>query len=171
MGRPSKYTPELWAEIVERVSAGEPLHQVCRDEHMPSASAVYDWTDEREECRPQGIPATLSLDFMRARLKGHDAIAAETLVIADDDSRDWEPVKNADGDIIGVKVDGEHVTRSKLRIETRLKLLAKWDKRYADKVAVGGTDDLPPIKTESMSDLEFARRMAFAMEQGLMAQK
>jgi len=33
-------------------------------------------------------------------------------------------------------IDGEHVSRSKLRIETRLKLLACWDpKRYGAKAA------------------------------------
>ena len=47
----------------------------------------------------------------------------------------------------------------KLQVETRLKLLAKWDpKRYGEKLALGGADDLPPIKT--MTDEQLAARVA-----------
>ena len=42
-----------------------------------------------------------------------------------------------DGQGIGFQLNGEHVQRSKLRIETRLKLLAKWDpRRYGDRLAL-----------------------------------
>lgn len=99
-----------------------------------------------------------SADFGRAREDGFDALAEETLQIADDDSRDWEPVRT-DGVITGIKVDGEHVQRSKLRIETRLKLLAKWDpRRYGDKVAlVGGGPGDSPIRHEGVVDVRFFR--------------
>ena len=40
-GRPSKYTPELAAEIARRLSDGEPLRQICRDEHMPHWTNIY----------------------------------------------------------------------------------------------------------------------------------
>ena len=39
----------------------------------------------------------------------------------------------------GPRVNAEHIQRSKLRIETRLKLLAKWNpKKYGDKLALEG---------------------------------
>lgn len=143
--RPPAYTPELWAKIIERLSSGEPLQQICRDAGMPSANAVYDWTDP--DRRPDYIPEHLAGDFARARARGHDAIAADCLVIANTPEV---------GEEVTVKPDGaEEVRRGdmlghrKLKIETRLKLLAKWDKRYADKIAVGGDADAPPIRTES----------------------
>jgi hypothetical protein len=60
-------------------------------------------------------------------------------------------------------IDGGDVQNRKLRIETRLKLLAKWDpKRYGERVAVGGAEDMPPIKsavTMTMTAEEAYKRM------------
>ncbi len=122
-GRPSKKTPELCAEIVERIAKGEPLAAICRDEHMPSVMAVWRWEED---------DADFSLAIARARDAGADAIAADALAIADDASGDTK--KTERGDEV---LDGEWVARSRLRVETRLKLLAKWNpKRYGEKVAV-----------------------------------
>lgn len=124
MGRPSKYTPEIVEEICERLSKGEPLAVVCRDEHMPSDDTVRNWADADE---------SISRAIARARERGFDQIAADCLQIADDSSRDVKIV-GRDGEEREV-CDTEFVQRSKLRIETRLKLLAKWDpKRYGEKV-------------------------------------
>ena len=69
--------------------------------------------------------------FGRAREKGEEAIAAECLDIADDTSQDM--IDTA----YGPRLNTEHVQRSKLRIETRLKLLAKWNpKKWGDKLDV-----------------------------------
>ena len=108
IGRPTKRTPEVEAEIIRRISEGEPLAQICREDGMPGLSTVYDW---------EGKDEALSGAIARARIAGFDMIAQEALAIADD----------ADPDV--------DVQRSKLRIETRLKLLAKWDpKRYGEMV-------------------------------------
>ena len=118
MGRPSKYTDELFAEICERLSKGEPLAQICRDEHMPAERTVRDWKE---------ADAIVSAAIAHAREDGFDAIALEALRIADDK-------------------EGEH-QRDRLRVDTRLKLLAKWDpKRYGDKVQVGGDPEGSPMQ-------------------------
>ncbi len=76
-----------------------------------------------------------SQDIARARALGYDAIAADCLLISDDASGDFRLGEKS------VLVDTDHIQRAKLRIETRLKLLAKWDpKRYGEKVAVTGGD-------------------------------
>ena len=60
-----------------------------------------------------------------------DAIADDCFVIADESSKDYRLTDK------GLAFDAEHVQRSKLRIETRLKLLAKWDpKRYGERQQV-----------------------------------
>lgn len=124
MGRPSKRTPALIDQICARLSKGEPMASICRDDGFPDPSTVWDWAQADD---------TVSQSIARARERGFDAIAAECLDIADDGRNDFVDKLNADGEVIGRTLDAEHVQRSKLRVETRLKLLAKWDpKRYGE---------------------------------------
>lgn len=139
-----KKSPELIDDIINRISLGEPLRQICRTEGYPSWVAVYDWIKADEE---------LALRFARARELGYDAIAEETLDIADNAVNDYmENIDPESGESAGYRFNGEHVQRSKLRIETRLKLLAKWSpKKYGDKVTneVIGQDG-GPVKIETI---------------------
>jgi len=121
-GRPSKFSQEVADEICERLSQGEPLRQICRDERMPSWRTVYDW---------KAAHADFAARIAHAREAGFDAIAEECLEIADETAFDTVIGENGD------RANTEWISRSKLRVETRLKLLAKWDpKRYGDKVDV-----------------------------------
>ncbi len=120
LGRPSTFSKEAVDEICQRLGKGEPLAVICRDEHMPSVSTVSNWKRDS---------ADFSAAFARAREEGFDQIAADCLDIADETSQDTLSTENGD------RPNTEWLARSKLRIETRLKLLAKWDpKRYGDKV-------------------------------------
>ncbi len=148
MARPSKKTAKLVQAIVERLSEGEPLAQICRDEGMPAARTVREWQQTDE---------TVSAAIARAREEGFDAIAAECLRIADTPM----PGKIEKRELLGVlkhkDEDGKEQSMAlpeaelvvteeriedmlghrKLQIETRLKLLAKWDpKRYGERLAV-----------------------------------
>ena len=120
MGRPSLETPETKQLILERIANGEPLAQICRDADMPCMSAVNNW---------RRADADFDGDFARAREAGHDVIAAGVRDVARG----------------GLGSSGD-VQRDRLIVETDLKLLAKWDKRYSDKVKhVGGDDGDNPI--------------------------
>lgn len=138
-GRPSKFTPALADEIVHRLSNGEPLRQICRDEHMPAWRTIYDW---------QTADKDFSARIAHARELGEDAIAMECLEIADNATNDWMETQGKDGAEL-YKLNGEHVQRSKLRIETRLKLLAKWNPRkWGEKVDVNhGVQPENPLAT------------------------
>jgi hypothetical protein len=119
-------------QIVERISNGEPLRQICRSDGMPSWRTVYDWIDADKE---------FAARFARARELGEEAISQECFAIADDGRSDM--YLDADG---RERFDTEHIQRSKLRIETRLKLLAKWNpKKWGEKLAIGGAPELPPV--------------------------
>ena len=84
-----------------------------------------------------GTDEAFAAAIARARDIGADAIAAESLSIVDE-----APERTALGNI-----DPGSVAHAKLRAEHRLKLLAKWNpKKYGDKLAVGGADDLPPVQ-------------------------
>lgn len=118
MARPSKRSPQVEDEICRRLSEGETLRAICRDEGMPPWRSVYDWIAQDE-----GFAAR----FARAREVGADAIAEETLDILDQPP---ERTNTEHGD----KVDSGYVAWQKNRAEQRLKLLAKWfPKKYGDK--------------------------------------
>lgn len=140
MGRPSIFTQAIADEICERISDGETLRQICRDAHMPHFTTVYDWRESNEE---------FCLRLARARKIGKRAIEQEILEIADDARNDWMEKFDQDGLPAGWVLNGEHVQRSKLRIETRLKLLKVWDpQRHGDKVQLTGDPDAP-LQTNS----------------------
>ncbi len=140
------YTLELLETIAERVAEGETLSAVCRD------LGVQRRTVNRIRRKDPEIGAL----FEEAKSDGYDAIADECIAIADDGSRDYV---QTDG---GVMVDHDHVNRSKLRIETRLKLLRSWDpERYGDAMTIKG-DKKNPLRTTH--DLDDAALMQIARE-------
>ena len=138
-GRPSKYTPELAQEICDRISRGEPLLQICKDDRMPERRTVYDWLE-----RIDG----LSAQFARAREEGCDAMAEQSLAIMD-----GEPLAVFD-EAGNKRYDSGSIAWNKNRAEHRLKLLACWNPaKYGSKVAVGG-DPGNPVKVEVQSEAD-----------------
>lgn len=140
----STYDPAIARIICEQLSEGVPLRQICREnEGFPAWRTVYDWMSRDAE---------LAARIAHARDVGYDRIAEECLEIADDATNDWMEKLDQKGNAVGWQLNGDHVQRSKLRIETRLKLLAKFNpKKYGDRVGVHGVEDAPAIKTEETS--------------------
>jgi predicted DNA binding protein len=131
MARPSKYTQAVLESIVERLSGGEPMAQICRDDGMPAYRTVKDWIDGKPE---------VSAAIARARDEGFDAIAARLRETA-----------RGHGDSTA------DVQRDKLIIDTDLKLLAKWDpKRYGEKVAHELSGAVQVSKTVELTDEQLA---------------
>mgnify|MGYP007031431481 FL=1 len=117
---------ELLPEICARLAEGEPLAAICRDPHMPDASTVRGWALADEQ---------VSNAIAQARAHGFDAIADECLEIANTPVVGEEVTTKPDG-TQEVK-RGDMLGHRKLQIETRLKLLAKWDpKRYGERQAI-----------------------------------
>ncbi len=114
-GRPSLKTPEVIEEITTRLANGEPMARICRDDHMPAFNTVWKWEDDDPEFKK------LSL---RAREYGTHFMADDCLRIADDD--DLDPADK------------------RIRIDTRLRLIGKWNaKIYGDKTLVGSDPENP----------------------------
>lgn len=110
-------------DIIRRLGEGEPLSVICRTEGYPHRSTFHDWRAADPE---------LDKRYVAAKLAGFDAIADDCLTIADDGTNDY--TQDKDGNDI---VDRDHIQRSKLRVETRLKLLAKWyPTKYGDKLGL-----------------------------------
>jgi hypothetical protein len=159
-GRPTLANDERKNKILDGISKGTPLTVICRDLGICD-DTVRDWMKVDED---------FSRDIARARQLGFDAIAFEALQIADtpmigteEATKEW-----------GVEVKrSDMLGHRKLQVETRLKLLAKWDpKRYGDMVRqeISGPDGAPiaqatvslsPEQEVSLKDLvELARGKA-----------
>lgn len=139
MGRPTKRTPEVIQRVIEGLSKGIPLTIVCEPDDMPSDHSVRNWANEDAE---------LSSAIARAREAGFDRIALDALKIADNSEADTI-LTDKGGEI----PNSEWISRSRLRVETRLKLLAKWDpKRYGERIAqeITGADG-GPVVTQTLS--------------------
>ena len=123
-GRPTDYSTDLANEICARIADGESLRAICRDEGMPDPSTVRRWLASRDD---------FHIQYARAREEQAEAIFEEMLEIADDGSNDWMERSGKDGETGDTVVDHEHVSRSKLRIDTRKWMLARMaPKKYGD---------------------------------------
>jgi hypothetical protein len=119
----SVYKPEVAEELIEWLASGQTLRAFCRLPDKPSWRAIYDWIDANDEFASR---------IARARDLGADAIAEEALSIADTTvegvvlTTDDKGTKVVRGDMLGHR---------KLQVDTRLKLLAKWNPgKYGDKI-------------------------------------
>jgi len=144
-GRPSTYDPKIAHQICEMLSEGIPLREICRQEGFPSYRAVYRWMVADDD---------LSSHIARAREVGYDQMAEECLQIADTPlvlERVTETVDPKTGLVTRAVVRSDDVNARRLRVETRLKLLAKWSNKYSDRTIITGDVNGAPIKTEDAS--------------------
>jgi hypothetical protein len=140
-------TDELFRQICAEIAEGVPLRQICRRAAMPSKSGFYQYLEgddlESGDASAPDVRSGRLARYARARKLGFDDLAEEALEIADDASNDWLEREGEDGEVALVP-DKEGVPRSKLRVETRLKLLAVWDpKRYGNMLKLGDPDARP----------------------------
>lgn len=141
------YTPEIAETILERLSDGEGLIAICRDDGMPSDGAVRYWVESDHD--------GFATRYAQARARGVERLADEILELSDDATRDVKTT--ADG---RETVDYEVVARSKLRVDSRKWLLSKLlPKTYGDKLDLNHSGEMslkavPDDKLESrLTDL------------------
>lgn len=157
MGRPSTYTPEIAAKICERLAAGESLRAICSGEGMPDERTVRRWVvDDVNGFSPR---------YAQAREAGLEAMAEDLLEISDDARNDW--MESNDPDNPGYDLNGEHIQRSKLRVDTRKWLLSKLaPKKYGDRTAMEltGANGGPIEITETERAAKLAGLLALAQQ-------
>jgi hypothetical protein len=124
MGRPPEYNEEIAEEICERLSIGQTLSSICNLEGMPNYSTVWRWESSNENFRNKSA---------HARKIGTHALADDCIRIADD------PMLDA--------------AEKRVRIDTRLRLLGKWNARqYGDKIEIENTGAKPLNVTFTIGD-------------------
>ena len=130
---PAPFSEKSRQEAVERIldglANGVTLTVICAPQGMPAWRTVYDWMDADPE---------LSAAIACARDAGWDKIATDALRIADTPQEGVREKVGKDGLEI---VKEDMLGHRKLQVETRLKLLAKWDpKRYGEMVKHANAD-------------------------------
>lgn len=106
MGRPSIITDEIIDEIITRLTNGEAMKAICRDDHMPAYLTQLKWQARYPEF---GNLVT------RARMDGTHVLAEQCMEIADDPNITDNRQRH-------------------IMIDTRMKLISKWNAAiYGDK--------------------------------------
>lgn len=161
MSRQTEYKEEIAFLICERLADGESLRSICGDENMPARSTVFKWLAEQH---------TFSDQYARAREEQAHVIFDEILDIADDGSNDW--MERKFGEDTRWVENGETLRRSQLRIDARKWMAGKLQpKKYGDKIHQELTGkDGGAIEVADMTDIERARRVAFALVKASNAQ-
>ena len=132
MGRPSKMTPKVTAEICRRLAEGESLRKVCKSEEMPDKTTVLRWLRENAEFRTQ---------YVHAREDQADHFVDECIDIADDGKNDTYV-----DDEGNTKTDYDVIARSRLRVDARKWAAGKLNpKKYGDKITQEVINHPPPI--------------------------
>lgn len=125
------FTQELFDAICDRLADGESLRTICQDEEMPSKGTILRWVGNDEKLQDQ---------YARAREAQADAIFDEILDIADDATNDWMEVNGQDDE--KYRLNGEHVQRSRVRIDARKWMAGKMrPKKYGEKVMHEGAGE------------------------------
>lgn len=124
-GRPSEYTAEIAVRICEGLAEGRSLRDVCFDDDMPAESTVRLWALEDRE--------GFSAQYARAREIGYHAMADDLVDIADNGMNDWMERRGEED--AGWVANGEHIQRSRLRVDARKWMLSKvLPKIYGEKI-------------------------------------
>lgn len=115
---------EIVNKVCDRILRGEPMRDILSDKDMPAASTFLIWVSEDD---------AKSKQYARAMEIRGELLFQETLDIADNGSNDWMVINDPDN--LGYKLNGEHVQRSRVRIDTRKWYLSKLNpKKFGDKI-------------------------------------
>lgn len=120
MAGKSAFTQEIADKICEGLIEGKSLRSICLEDGKLKASTVCFWLVKFPQFAEQ---------YVRAREAQADTLADEMLDIADNGVNDW--VERQDGTL---EYNGDHVQRSRLRIDSRKWIASKMKpKVYGDK--------------------------------------
>ena len=131
MSQPTMYTDALAEEICEAISnTSKGLKELCDENpHWPGPQGIRKWVVSKEK---------FGAMYARAKQAQADFMVEEILSISDDGSNDYYTDEKG-----VVRLDGEHVQRSRLRVDSRKWLAAKLAPRaYGEKKEVSVEESL-----------------------------
>ena len=131
---------------------------------MPCKRTVCYWLADQEKY-PQFFH-----QYVRAREIQAEIQADEMADIADDGSNDWTPKYDDEGSLTAYALNGEHVQRSKLRIETR-----RWNaerllpKRYGSKQQIDHTNSDGSLSKPTIDPTKLSPGALLELEAAMLA--
>lgn len=137
-GRPTDYSEALSDKICAQLAAGDSMRTVAKSDGMPAMATMFRWLRDIPSFREQ---------YEKAKEEAADAFAEEILDIADDGTNDWM-IRHGKDDQESWQLNGEHVQRSRLRIDSRKWIASKLKpKKYGEKIdhTTNGKDLPTPI--------------------------
>lgn len=141
----SQWGPEDREAILDKLSIGKSLREICSADGMPSESLVRKWTVQDEEFGAQ---------YARAREAGMEALGDEILQIAD--SQEGDVLVKEDGTAI---VNHDAIQRAKLRVDTRKWIMSKIaPKKYGDRLDLNHSGSI-----DTLSDSAVDARLSYLL--------
>jgi len=154
--RAVSFSKGLADRICLALLSGQPLKDICEGEGMPVYSTVMKWNSDNVGGFREMLASANALKYI--------AWEDECVQIADDSRNDWmERLNRKTGEMETVS-DSENIARSKLRIETRMKIMSKRSDLYSDRSTVEHTGaGGGPIEIDHLSPAEEQRIVNFFM--------
>lgn len=111
VGRPTKYTPELSAKIIDAIATStKGLRRLCNErEDFPDVDQICKWLWKYPEFHEH---------YLRAKAQQQVLLAEEIVQISDDGSNDTYEEEGRDGKTY-TRTDYDVIKRSELRVKTR----------------------------------------------------
>jgi hypothetical protein len=131
--------------ILDRLSNGESMANICREDGMPPPSTIHHWIAKE--------PAFAEA-YSRARAVMADVLFDQCLAIADDAANDV--IHNPEtGEAM---VNHAAIARAKLKIDTRFRIAGKISSKYADKSPLDGAGVTVNNLTINARDMDAEQR-------------
>lgn len=124
-GRPSTYTDEIAEEICERLAGGESVLAMCREDHMPPQSVIFQWLHKHKEFAEK---------YALARESWAQFEFERMMEIADTPLQGEKIETSSDGKT--KVITGDMTEHRRLQVDTRKWALARMNgRRFGDRTA------------------------------------
>ena len=127
------------------------MNRICEDKHTPSKGTIYNWLFDPKRSDFLNL-------YTHARDLQSDTFMDECVDIADDTKNDTIILTTKDGKEYE-KTNFEHINRSRLRVDTRIKVAEKMaPRKYMSKnrteiTGTGGKELFPQLSEAELSKL------------------
>ncbi len=137
-----KQRQQIFDDICEIIISGKSLRFALKEVSLP-AKTFFVWLRDNE---------VLGKQYARATTERAELMFEDMFDIADDGTNDWMEKKNDKGEVVGWSINGEHIQRSRVRIDTRKWALSKMmPKKYGDMIKI----DYNQLDENVKADVDF----------------